>query len=64
MSTTGAMDHSAAIPTPTRFIAPDSTPALFHFTPHMARVAAEPNRRDNQSLINAFERAWGRVRLH
>jgi len=54
----------AAIPVPTRFITPDSMPALFHFPPDMARVAAEPNRLDNQSLVRVFEREWGRVQLH
>jgi hypothetical protein len=30
----------------------------------MARVAAEPNRLDNQNLVRIFEREWGRVQTH
>ncbi len=51
----------ASIPVPTRFVTPDALPALFHFPADMARVAAEPNRLDNQNLVRIFEREWGRV---
>ena len=54
----------AAIPVPTRFITPDALPALFHFPADMVRVAAQPNRLDNQSLVRVFEREWGRVQAH
>jgi spermidine synthase len=54
----------AAIPVPARFISTDSLPALFNFPPDMARVAAEPNRLDNQNLVRIFEREWGRVQTH
>ena len=54
----------AAIPVATRFITVDSLPALFHFPPDMARLAAEPNRLDNQSLVRVFEREWGRLQTH
>ncbi|OHC64521.1 MAG: spermidine synthase [Rhodocyclales bacterium GWA2_65_19] len=53
-----------AIPVPTRFITVDALPALFHFPADMARVAAEPNRLDNQNLVRVFEREWGRVQAH
>jgi len=53
-----------AIPVPTRFITPDALPALFHFPADMARVPAEPNRLDNQSLVRVFEREWGRLQAH
>jgi spermidine synthase len=49
------------IPVATRFVTPDALPALFHFPADMARVAAEPNRLDNQNLVRIFEREWGRV---
>ncbi|MDP1610696.1 MAG: polyamine aminopropyltransferase [Sulfuritalea sp.] len=49
------------IPVPTRFVTPDALPALFHFPADMARIAAEPNRLDNQNLVRIFEREWGRV---
>jgi spermidine synthase len=52
------------IPVATRFITPDALPALFHFPADMARVPAEPNRLDNQSLVRVFEREWGRVQAH
>ncbi|MDZ4253333.1 MAG: polyamine aminopropyltransferase, partial [Sulfuritalea sp.] len=51
----------ATIPVATRFITPDALPALFHFPADMARIAAEPNRLDNQNLVRVFEREWGRV---
>jgi spermidine synthase len=54
----------ATIPVATRFITPDALPALFHFPVDMARVAAEPNRLDNQNLVRVFEREWGRVQAH
>ncbi|MBI5107165.1 MAG: polyamine aminopropyltransferase [Rhodocyclales bacterium] len=54
----------AGIPVATRFVTPDALPALFHFPPDMARVAAEPNRLDNQNLVRIFEREWGRVQAH
>jgi spermidine synthase len=54
----------AVIPVPTRFVSADSLPALFNFPPDMARVPAEPNRLDNQSLVRVFEREWGRVQTH
>jgi spermidine synthase len=54
----------ATIPVATRFITPDALPALFHFPVDMARVAAEPNRLDNQNLVRIFEREWGRVQTH
>ena len=53
-----------AIPVTTRFVTPDALPALFHFPADMARVAAEPNRLDNQNLVRVFEREWGRVQAH
>jgi spermidine synthase len=55
---------AASIPVPTRFVTPDALPALFHFPADMARVAAEPNRLDNQNLVRIFEREWGRVQAH
>jgi len=54
----------ATIPVPTRFVTPDALPALFHFPADMARVPAEPNRLDNQSLVRVFEREWGRLQAH
>ena len=54
----------ATIPVATRFVTPDALPALFHFPADMERVAAEPNRLDNQNLVRVFEREWGRVQTH
>jgi spermidine synthase len=53
-----------AIPVSTRFVTPDALPALFHFPADMSRVAAEPNRLDNQNLVRVFEREWGKVQAH
>ena len=36
-------------------------PALLQFPPDMARVAAEPNRLSNQTLVHTFEAEWGRI---
>ena len=43
---------------PTRFLSPQTTPALFEFPKDMARVDAEPNRLNNQVLVRYFEQEW------
>jgi spermidine synthase len=48
-----------SIPVATRFVTPDALPALFHFPADMARVAAEPNRLDNQNLVRIFRARVG-----
>jgi spermidine synthase len=42
----------------TRFLSPQTTPALFEFPKDMARVDAEPNRLNNQVLVRYFEQEW------
>jgi spermidine synthase len=42
----------------TRFLTPETTPALFQFPKDMARVAAEVNRLNNQALVRYFEHEW------
>jgi len=51
----------AALPPGLRFLNLAGLPALFHFPPDMARVAAEPNRLSNQVLVQTFEQEWGKV---
>jgi spermidine synthase len=51
----------AAYPVPLRFLTPESTPALFDFPADIARVPAEPNRMNDQSLVRTFEAEWRRV---
>jgi spermidine synthase len=46
---------------PTRFLTPETTPALFQFPADMARVPAEVNRLNNQVLVRYFESEWGKV---
>jgi spermidine synthase len=46
---------------PLRFLSPDSLPPLFNFPPDMARVPAEVNRLNNQSLVRLFESEWREV---
>ena len=46
---------------PTRFLTPETTPALFQFPADMARIPAEVNRLNNQVLVRYFESEWGRV---
>jgi spermidine synthase len=45
----------------TRFLTPETTPALFQFPKDMARVAAEVNRLNNQVLVRYFETEWQQV---
>jgi spermidine synthase len=50
-----------ALPEGLRFLDLAGLPALFHFPPDMARVAAEPNQLSNQRLVHLFEEEWGKV---
>ena len=45
----------------TRFLSPETTPALFLFPKDMARVEAEVNRLNNQVLVRYFEHEWRQV---
>ena len=45
---------------PTRFLAPDSLPALFRFPPDMARVDTEPSRLDTPTILSYYREGWGR----
>lgn len=45
----------------TRFLTPETTPALFQFPKDMERVAAEVNRLNNQVLVRYFETEWQQV---
>ena len=47
-----------------RYLTPQGLPGMLHFPPDMARVAAEPNRLSNQTLVRTFEEEWGRVQPH
>ena len=49
------------LPEGLRFLTPEGLATLLHFPPDMARVAAEPNRLTDQSLVRTFEQEWGRV---
>ena len=51
----------AEIPVPTRFLNRDTLPDLFRFPVDMARIAAEPNRMNEQTLVRTFEREWRHV---
>ncbi len=46
---------------PTRFLTPETTPALFEFPKDMARFDAEVNRLNNQVLVRYFENEWRQV---
>jgi spermidine synthase len=46
---------------PLRFLTGEATPALFEFPADMARVPAEPNRMNDQSLVRTFEAEWRHV---
>ena len=44
-----------------RFLTPGLLPTLFTFPADMARVPVEPNRLDNQVLVQRFEEEWGKA---
>ena len=46
---------------PMRFLDADSTRLMFKFPADMQRIAVEPNRLNNQSLVHYFEEDWSRV---
>ena len=50
-----------ALPEGLRFLSLAGLPAMTEFPPDMSRVAAEPNRLSNQTLVRTFEQEWGRV---
>ena len=43
---------------PLRFLDPETSRDLFRFPADMARVEAEPNRLNSQSLVRTFEQEW------
>ena len=49
------------LPEGLRFLTREGMASLLHFPPDMARVAAEPNRLTDQSLVRTFEQEWGRA---
>jgi spermidine synthase len=51
----------AAYAVATKFLTPETTPALFQFPKDMARVDAEVNRLNNQVLVRYFESEWRQV---
>ena len=57
----GAFTPAAAFPVATRFLTAATQKLMFDFPADMARVPAEVNRLNNQSLVRTFEEEWGRV---
>jgi len=51
----------AQYPVATRFLTAETTATLFRFPADMARVDAEPNRMNDQSLVRTFEAEWRHV---
>ena len=51
----------AQYPVPTRFLNPETMATLLRFPADMARVDAEPNRLNDQSLVRTFEAEWRNV---
>ncbi len=51
----------AQYPVPTRFLTPETMATLLRFPADMARVEAEPNRLNDQSLVRTFEAEWRNV---
>ncbi len=52
---------SNALPKDLRFLNVQTLPLLFDFPQDMARLATEPNRMSNQTLVLTFEEEWGKV---
>ncbi len=52
----------AQLPEGLRFLTPATLPLLFDFPRDMGRVAAEPNRLSNQSLVTTYEQEWGALK--
>ena len=51
----------ATYPDGLRFLTVAGTPDLFHFPTDMSRVPAEPNRLNEQGLVQVFEEEWRKV---
>jgi spermidine synthase len=51
----------AQYPVATRFLNPETMATLLRFPADMARVEAEPNRLNDQSLVRTFEAEWRNV---
>ncbi len=51
----------AKVPADLKFVTAERMPAMFDFPPDMARVPAEVNRLDTQTLVRTFESEWRRV---
>lgn len=60
-----AADNDFPIPqrydVPTRFLNAETTAAMFHFPPDMARRDVQPNYLNNQILVSYFEQDWNSV---
>jgi spermidine synthase len=52
--------ESAGLPKDLRFVNAESLPLLFDFPQDMSRIPAPVNRLSNQSLVDIFQREWGR----
>jgi spermidine synthase len=56
-----AFDVPSALPdVPLRYLTPEALAAMFVFPRDMSRVPAEPNRLDNQILVQYYEDEWKR----
>ena len=51
----------AELPGGLRFLTREMLPSLFEFPADMQRVPAEPNRLNNQILVQTFEEEWGKA---
>lgn len=54
----GKYSPPGKLPQGLKFLTVEMLPGLFAFSPDMARLALEPNRLDNQILVQYYERAW------
>ena len=51
---------SRLAPVPMKFLNAEFLPSMFVFPDDMSRVAAEPNRLDNQILVQYYDEEWKR----
>ncbi|MEK6814429.1 MAG: polyamine aminopropyltransferase [Nitrospirota bacterium] len=61
LAATGSYEHPKAYPAGLKYLTPEGTPALFAFPPDMAPIPVEPNRLDNQVLVQYYASEWRRI---
>lgn len=61
LAATDRYDHPKAYPAGLKYLTVEGTPSLFAFPPDMSPVPVEPNRLDNQVLVQYYASEWRRI---